>query len=139
MTQRIKTDHFYLEIQTEGTTLSRQPSAEQPVTAEKSDVPEPLEKKQYIYRPNDPFQSAIDRIEAAGIISVTHKPWIKTAWLYLFVIGPVACMELFALALKFKASGGWPGFAILNVMAVSYGLLSYSIWLNKTKGPATGS
>lgn len=136
MDQRIKAGNFYLDVRTRGSSLDNHPSAEKPLITEKSDVPEPLEAKPYIYRPNDPFQSSIDRIEAAGSLSATHKPWVKTAWLYIFVICPLVFMELFALALKFNARSGWQGFALMHLVMLSYGLMSYSIWLNKTKGPS---
>lgn len=136
MNQRIKAGNFYLDVPTATSSLANHPNAEKPLIMEKSDTPEPLEAKPYIYRPNDPFQSSIDRIEAAGSLSATHKPWVKKAWLYVFVICPLIFMELFTLALKFNANGGWKGFVLMHLIIVSYGLMSYSIWLNKTKGPS---
>jgi hypothetical protein len=136
MTQRIKAGNFYLDVPTAGTSLDNHPGSAKPLTAEKSDTPEPLEVKQYIFRPNDPFQSSIDRIEAAGNLSTTHKPWVKTAWLYVFVICPLIFMELFALTAKFAANGGWKGYVIVHFFMAVYGVLSYSIWLNKAKGPS---
>jgi hypothetical protein len=137
MTGRIKVGNFYFDIPTEGTSLENHPSAEKPLIAEKSDWPEPLEPKPYIFRPNDPFQSSIDRIEAAGRLSTTHKPWVKKAWLWVFVICPLIFMELFALAQTFAANGGWQGFAFMHLFMLVYGLLSFSVWLNKTKGLPT--
>lgn len=134
MTQRIKAGDFYLEVPTAGTSLENHPGAEKPLNADKSDIPEPLEPKPYIFRPNDPFQSSIDRVEAAGNLAVTHKPWVKTAWLYVFVICPLIFMELFALAIKFQGNAGWRGFLIVHVYMLGYGHLSYSIWRNKAKG-----
>jgi hypothetical protein len=134
MTQRIKAGNFYFDIRTEGTSLENHPSVEKPLVTEKSDWPEPLEPKPYIFRPNDPFQSSIDRIEAAGSLSTTHKPWVKKAWLYVFIVCPLIFMELFTLALTFKANSGWQGFAFMHLIMLVYGLLSYSVWLNKTKG-----
>lgn len=69
-------------------------------------------------------------------MSTTHKPWVKTAWLYVFVICPLIFIELFTLALKFNANGGWKGFILMHLIMLYYGLMSYSIWLNKTKGPS---
>ena len=134
MDQRIKAGKFYLDIPKAGTSLDNHPNAEKPRAASKSDTPEPLEPKPHIYRPNDPFQASIDRIEAAGSLSTTHKPWVKTAWLYVFIICPLIFMELFALALKFETSSGWKGFAIMHFFMLVYGLLSYSIWHKKSKG-----
>lgn len=140
MTQRIKAGNFYLDISIEGTSLDNHPTAEKPLIAEKSDTPEPLEPKLYIYRPNDIFQSSIDRIEAAGSLSTTHKPWVKKAWLCIFVICPLIFMELFTLALMLTANGGWLGFVLMHLIVLAYGVLSYSIWLNKTQGlPAAKS
>jgi hypothetical protein len=93
-----------------------------------------LEPQPYIFRPNDPFQSSIDRIEAAGRLSAAHKPWVKTAWLCIFVICPLIFMELFAIAGQSQANSGWEGFAIIHLFMLVYWLLSYSMWLNKTKG-----
>jgi hypothetical protein len=132
--QRIKAGDFYLEVPTVGTSLDNHPGVEKPRMASKSDTPEPLEPKPHIYRPNDPFQSSIDRIQAAASLSVTHKPWVKTAWLYVFVICPLIFMEMFALATKFDANNSWTGFAFTHAFMLVYGLLAYSIWLNKSKG-----
>lgn len=137
MNQRIKAGNFYLDVPTRGTSLESHPKAEKLLITEKPETPEPLEAKPYIYRPNDPFQSSIDRIEAAGSLSTTHKPWVKTAWLYVFVICPLIFMEMFILALKFNGDGSWRGFALMHLIMLSYGLMSYSLWLNKTKGPPT--
>jgi hypothetical protein len=137
MSQRIKAGNFYLDIPTDGTSLDNHPGAAKRLTTEKPDTPEPLEPKPYIYRPNDPFQSSIDRIEAIGSLSATHKPWVKKAWLYIFVIFPLISVELYALALKFTANGGWQGFLLMHSIMLAYGLLSYSMWLNKTKGLPT--
>jgi hypothetical protein len=132
--QRIKVGNFYFDVPTEARPPDNHPDAGKPLIASKSDTPEPLEPEPHIFRPNDPFQSSIDRIEAAGRLSATHKPWVKTAWLYAFVIGPLVFMELFALALKSEANSGWKGFAIIHFFMLVYGLLSYSVWLDKAKG-----
>ena len=134
MTQRIKAGDFYLHINTEGTSLENHPGTEKPLIPEKSDTPEPLEPSPYIYHPNDPFRSQIDKIEAAGSLSPTHKPWVKKAWLHVFVIYPLIGMELFALALIFNGSGAWQGFVLVQLFMIAYFLLSCSVWLNKTKG-----
>ncbi|NHZ84074.1 hypothetical protein F2P44_33155 [Massilia sp. CCM 8695] len=134
MTQRIKVGNFYLDVRTENASLDNLRSAQRPLIAEKTDTPEPLEPEPYIFRPNDPFQSSIDRIEAAGRLSPTHKPWVKTAWLYVFVICPLFFMELFTLALKFQVNGGWKAFAFMHLIMLAYGFVSYSTWLDKTQG-----
>ena len=134
MNQRIKVGNFYLDVPVGERPPDNHPSVGKPLIASKSDTPEPLEAQPHIFRPNDPFQSSVDRIEAAGRLSATHKPWVKTAWLYVFIICPLIFMELFALALKFETDSGWKGFATIHFFMLVYGLLSYSIWLNKAKG-----
>jgi hypothetical protein len=132
--QRIKVGNYYLDVPNGDRLPDNHPSVGKPLIASKSDTPEPIEPKPYIFRPNDPFQASIDRIEAAGCLSSTHKPWVKIAWLWVFVFCPLIFMELFALALKSQANSGWKGFAIIHFFMLVYGLLSYSIWLNKARG-----
>ena len=52
----------------------------------------------------------------------------------MFVICPLVFMELFTLALKFRGNGGWAGFVLMHLIMLAYGLMSSSMWLNKTKG-----
>ena len=135
MIQRIKAGNFYLDVSTDGTSLVNHFGEQKKLIAEKPDTPEPLEPQPYIYRPNDPFQSSIDKIVAIGSLAPTHKPWVKKTWLYLFVIFPLIPMELFALSLKFGPNGGWAGFLLMQVHTLAYGIVSYCVWLNKTLGP----
>jgi hypothetical protein len=133
MSQRVKVGNFYLDVQAGSSPPDNHPDAGKTLMASKPETPEALEPQPYIFRPNDPFQSGIDRIEAAGRLSSTHKPWVKTAWLYIFVIIPLIFMELFAIAEKSQANSSWKAFAIIHFFMLVYGMLSYSMWLNKTK------
>jgi hypothetical protein len=73
--------------------------------AEKQHEPEKLESPQYVYRPNDPFQSSVDRVVALGNVQST-KPWVKKAFLILFLIFPFSIMEITAInALIFEPEG----------------------------------
>src|SRR5262245_30345620 len=44
--------------------------------AEKPEEPAKLESPQYVFRPNDPFQSNVDRMVALGNVQNT-KPWVR--------------------------------------------------------------
>jgi hypothetical protein len=73
--------------------------------AQKPEEPEKLESPQYVYRPNDPFQSSVDRVVALGNVRST-KPWVKKAFLILFLIFPFSIMEITAInALIFEDAG----------------------------------
>lgn len=73
--------------------------------AEKPEEPEKLESPQYVYRPNDPFQSSVDRVVALGNVQNT-KPWVKKAFLVMFLIFPFSIMEITAInALIFEPEG----------------------------------
>lgn len=73
--------------------------------AEKPDEPERLESPQYVYRPNDPFQTSVDRVVALGNVQNT-KPWVKKAFLIWFLILPFSIMEITAInALIFEPAG----------------------------------
>jgi hypothetical protein len=73
--------------------------------AEKPDEPEKLESQPYVYRPNDPFQSSVDRVVALGNVQEA-KPWVKKAFLIMFLIFPGSLMETTAVnALIFEPPG----------------------------------
>lgn len=73
--------------------------------ADKPEEPEKLESLPYVYRPNDPFQSSVDRVVALGNVQDT-KPWVKKAFLIMFLIFPASLMEITALnALIFEPPG----------------------------------
>lgn len=73
-----------------------------PFQAEKPEEPEKLDSPKYVYRPNDPFQSSVDRVVALGNVQTT-KPWVKKAFLILFLILPFSIMEITAInALVFE-------------------------------------
>jgi len=73
--------------------------------AEKPEEPDKLESSNYVYRPNDPFQSSVDRVVALGNVQST-KPWVKKAFLFFFLIFPASIMEITAInALIFQPEG----------------------------------
>lgn len=136
MAQRIKVGTVYLEVQEGAFAPLRDPiNAEQTLKAEKPETPEPLEDAQYIYRPNDPFQSSIDEARAIASITSSHKPWVRKAWFLIFVVGPLIYAELFALSLVLKnfTSSLWVTFAEANAFIIPIWLMYYSIWRRKVK------
>jgi hypothetical protein len=128
--QRIKAGNFYLELPKGSSLPSVHPSAAAPPVAEKSDRPEALEESQYIYRPNDAFQSSVDEARAIASISASHKPWVRKTWFILFVIGPLVYAELFALALISRGEGvnSWKAFLSANAFIAPVWLLYYALW-----------
>jgi hypothetical protein len=135
MDQKIKVGNVTFEIP-EGTTLAANGVAtDTPLKAEKSDIPEPLEQPQYIFRPNDPFGASIDEMKAITSISASHKPWVKKTWFILFVIGPLVCAELFALAgaMSTRNMAPWQAFIITNMLVLPLWLVYYIVWCKQVK------
>jgi hypothetical protein len=93
------------------------PSAE--LQADKPDKPEELKEGPYVYRPNDPFQGPIDRVVALGNVQDT-KPWVKKAFVIMFLILPASIMEITAInALIFEPPGEKFGkFATYNMIGL---------------------
>jgi hypothetical protein len=78
----------------------------QQVKAEKPEAPEALEEQPYIYRPNDPFQSAVDEARAIASIGPSQKPWVKKTWFVLFVYGPLVYAEIQVLMIALSMAEG---------------------------------
>lgn len=135
MNQRIKVGNVYVELPEGGATPLDLAAGARPLTAEKPDTPEPLEEPQYIYRPNDPFQSSIDEARAIASIRSSHQPWVKKTWFVLFVLGPLVCGELYALALATSTPGSdaWRVFLGANAIVLPVWLVYFSIWRRKAK------
>jgi len=136
MTQRIKVGDVFITLpEGKETPLPYSPGHDQ-LKAEKPDDPEPLEEPQYIYRPNDPFRAVIDEAHATASISSSHKPWVKTAWFLIFVVGPLAYAELAALASAIQDHTSSPVTVFLrhNALILPLWLLYFSIWRRKVKG-----
>lgn len=133
MSQRYKAGDFYLEVPA-GSAISADPAAAQK-KAEKPETPEPLEEPQYIYRPNDPFQSSIDEARAITSISHSHQPWVKKTWYVLFVIGPLVYAELFALSVFLGDGGEYDAgrFVLINMLVLPVWSVYYMIWRKKMK------
>lgn len=107
----------------------------QPVTVDIPATPAPREEPQYIYQPNDPFRSGIDEAHAVASISAAHRPWVRTTWFILFIIGPLVYVELFALATALRETGAeaWKTFFVLNVVLFPTWLIYFSIWRRKVR------
>jgi hypothetical protein len=122
MDKRIKVGDVYLQ-------LAQPVSVFEKVEASKPETPEALEQQAYIYRPNDPFQSSIDEARAIASIGPSQKPWVKKAWFYLFVIGPLVYTETYVLIMAFDgAVTNRLGFFLLaNLIILPVWLLYYSI------------
>ncbi len=140
MNQNIKIGNVVFKLQNENApTIELGPNElapkSQPVNTERPEMPEPLEEPQYIYRPNDAFQSSIDEAHAIASISASHRPWVKTTWFILFVIGPLVYAELFALATALRDSGtdAWKTFFLVNVVISPMWLIYLSIWRRKVR------
>lgn len=103
------------------------------VKAEKPQTPEELEEQPYIYRPSDPFQSAIDEAHAISSIKTNHKPWVKRTWFFLFVIGPLIYGELYALSLSMNQTGNEAikSFLGANLLIIPIWLIYFAIWRRK--------
>ena len=129
MSSKIKVGNVYLEIpETTITAITSAPEA-RPITVEKSDIPEPLEAPQYIFRPNDPFQSGIDEARAISSISTSHKPWVKKTWFILFVLGPLLVIELMAINIALDPRADTVrAFLIANAGMFPFWLCYYLIW-----------
>lgn len=139
MSSKIKVGNVYLEIpDTTITTITSTPDARS-VKVEKSDVPEPLEVPQYIYRPNDPFQSGIDEARAISSIHTSHKPWVKTTWFILFVMGPLVVIELMAIRMALDPGiNAARGFLSVNAGLLPVWICYYLIWRKRMR-PFSGN
>ncbi|MFL9925712.1 hypothetical protein PQR62_15635 [Herbaspirillum lusitanum] len=119
------------------TTITAAPDM-RPVTVEKPETPEPLETPQYIYRPNDPFQSGIDEARAITSISTSHKPWVKTTWFILFVLGPLVVIELIALKVALESNtNAVRGFLSINAGMFPVWLCYYLIWRKRMRSSSS--
>ena len=141
MTQRIKVGKVYLEIPVETTPTLEFPGQPLLVKAEKPEMPEPLEQQDYIYRPNDPFQYAIDEARAIAGIGASHKPWVKKAWFIIFIIGPLlyAALNTLAVVLHSETSADWTALTGANFFLLPIWLIYLAIWyrtLRKTRFPS---
>ena len=73
--------------------------------ADKPETPEKQETLPWVYRPNDPFQSSVDRVVALGNVHEA-KPWVKKTFLWAFLIIPFSIAEISAIdALVNKPAG----------------------------------
>lgn len=146
MNQNIKIGNVVFMLQNENAPTIELGSNElapksQPVNTERPETPQPLEEPQYIYQPNDPFRSSIDEAHAIASIRASHRPWVKTTWFILFIIGPLVYAELFALAtaLRDRGTDAWKTFFIVNVVIFPIWLIYFSIWRRKIRRTAKSS
>ena len=105
VSKTIKVGGIYVEVP-DDSPLASGPVSDSPLplTAEKPEEPEKLESGQYVYRPNDPFQSSIDRVVVLGNVHSVGKPWVKKAFMFFFVILPFTCVEIAAISALFNES-----------------------------------
>jgi|SRR5690242_15283160 len=98
--------------------------------AEKPEEPEKLESQPYVYRPNDPYQASVDRVVALGNVQDT-KPWVKKAFLIMFLVFPAAIMEITAInALIFEPEGDkLRKFVMYNVLGLIFCAPYLLIWI----------
>ncbi len=107
MAKIIKVGNVYVEIPDESPLApTSSHDSSQPIRAEKPEHPDKHEPTPYIYRPNDPFQSSIDRIEALGNVHKVNKPWVRKAFIFFFLIFPFSLMEIVAVNALFVEPGG---------------------------------
>ena len=98
--------------------------------ADKPDKPEDIQSAPYLYRPNDPFQGPIDRVVALGNVQ-DAKPWVRKAFLWVFLIIPFSVVQILAVGALFVMPEGEKlrQFLTINMM----GLFAYApyvaIWL----------
>jgi hypothetical protein len=107
MTRTIKIGGMTVEVP-DDSPLASGPVVESPAAllAEKPDEPEKLSSSQYVYRPNDPFQSEIDRVVVLGNVHSAGKPWVRKVFLTCFVILPFTFAEIIAIGALFTEPPG---------------------------------
>ena len=122
--------------------LASGPVSDSPATlaAEKPDEPEQLTPHQHVYRPNDPFQSSIDRVVVLGNLHSTGKPWVKKAFMFFFVILTFTCAEIVAISTLFTndpLGSRLQDFAFFNLIGLIVCVPYLLIWRStKPKKPA---
>ena len=105
-------------------------SATTDLQADKPDKPEEIHSGPYVYRPNDPFQSPVDRVVALGNVQ-DAKPWVRKAFLWIFLIIPFSVVQILAVGALVVMPEGEKlrQFLTINMM----GLFAYApyvaIWL----------
>jgi hypothetical protein len=109
------------------------------LVADKPEEPETLASPQYVYRPNDPFQSSVDRVAALGNLHSAGKPWVKKAFMFFFVILPFTCVEIIAISALFDQSSDsrLQDFLFINFLG-AFVWVPYLLiwWRTKAKKPA---
>ena len=135
MGEKIRVGRVYLELPEDfiyGGNLAGTPPQ---IRAEKPETPEPLENPVEIYRPNDPFQYEIDQARAVASINSTHKPWVRTTWFVLFILGPSALFVLFGYSMiANQSTHSWGDFVVALVIFLLVFPPFLSIWYRRGRG-----
>lgn len=138
MNSKIRIGDVLFELPVGSSVGGVSPQGDVPPQAGKPEAPESLDETPYIYRPNDPFQSAVDEARAIASISPAQKPWVIKTWFVLFVLGPLFYAQIFALAMA-QNKYGWASFkAILtmNLVILPLWTIYYLIWRRRMKKAA---
>jgi len=106
MARTIKMGNFIVEVPDNSSLLAPGRSVSPLETkAERPDVPSEPEPEVYVYQPNDPYRSAIDRVHAIGSLERVDKPWVQRTFFLFFVIVPFVVGELAAVAVALHEEG----------------------------------
>ena len=131
MTKTIKLGGITVEVP-DDSPLASASGVESPAAllAEKPEEPEKLASPQYVYRPNDPFQSSIDRVVVLGNVHSSGKPWVKKAAMFFFVILPFSCAEIIAVGALLTEPAGrkLEQFLLFNVIGLIVSAPYLLIW-----------
>ncbi len=103
-------------------------------------VPAAPELVPHVYQPNDPFQSGIDQVVALSNVSKVNKPWVRKAFLLLFVIIPVGVIELGLIEVVYSDPGVETFLFVLGVnMLALVGASPYlAIWSRARRNARRG-
>jgi len=129
MAKTIKMGNIYVEVPDESYLLDS--DAKQNSDFIKPEEPEALLEEVRVYKPNDPFQSTVDRWEALGNLEKVDKPWIKKGYFIFFIVFPFILFQLMAVALFLGAnsiSNGIKGFLFINIIWLLLLMPALKVW-----------
>jgi hypothetical protein len=141
MTKTIKIGGLTVEVP-DDSPLASGPVVESPaaLVAEKPDEPEKLATLEHVYRPNDPFQSSVDRVVALGNAHATGKSWVRKTFLVCLVILPFTFIQIAAIGALFNPSSTsrLSDFLFVNFLGLFVWVPGLLIWRAKRpKKPAS--
>jgi hypothetical protein len=129
---KFKLGGSYIEVPDDSPFMGEASAKSAPVTrAEKAEDSEELLSQPYIYQPNDPFRSSVDRIEALGNVKSSEKPWVRKTFFFFFVIFPLFFGELASYAIARSESGSiaWKTFLAMSFITLLACAPYFVIWL----------